>query len=725
MRPRSSVLMLSTMDRRLSLGEDMSRALAWTRTVPREPGPGVTRHRHTASDVDALARTPALQRQMAQRRALAHELYDSEKAYVRGLHLVDTYYYTPLLTAAQQPLPIVSRSTLNRMFANFYDILQLSKELLCRLDERVGHASPAHAPWDPLQDEVGDLLAPIAPFLKMYSLFMQNFSQAMQSIEAERRANERFRRFLADANQKTHSEHQRVMALGLEAQLLTIVQRVPRYKLLLHGLLVHTPEWHRDYELLRESYTVVDHTATYINEHMRQHELTLTALELQRTLLGLKEPLVVPGRRLLKHGTLLKTRRKDIQPRRFYLFSDCLVVSSAGTDSLVPVDADVPFEHPHSTHGDADSAPAGPAVPSLHRLPWSSMQYLTHKLPLTDLTVIGYDDLPLSVSAGAAASSPGFPNSASLPNLAATHADPRAVLRHRFEILSPHCSFSLYAPTRGCQQSWISAIREAQDEYRASLPSIRQSTELASRPASLSSSTSSDALDEELTTPGAHLSLSLAEAQPPASASLAVPLFGRHENLPVLEHYLAPVWVPDSLAARCRRCSEPFTLWRRKHHCRLCGHVFCHACASCYFRICDAGGVRADVRTRACISCFRSTFHRVRRLQHTEAHTVSGPEPLASLAPPIAPFPVLSSVPSDTSSARGRRWSIVSVPQDSPSTPRVHVQTKTTVSPMREDMPVQDSAPTTPTRLPLAPPSSAAAWLQSLLRTPAPSLCTP
>lgn len=645
------------------------------------------------------------------------------------INTLTQYYYTPLLTAVQQSVPIVSRSALNCMFANFYDILQLSKELLCRLDERVGSRSThlgteeegAQPPWDPLQDEVGDLLAPIAPFLKMYSLFMQNFSQSMQSIETERRANERFRRFLADANQKTHAEHQRAMALGLEAQLLTIVQRVPRYKLLLHGLLAHTPEWHRDYALLHQSYTVVDHTASYINEHMRQHELTLTALELQRTLLGLKEPLVVPGRRLLKYGTLLKTRRKDIQPRRFYLFSDCLVVSSASADSVTPSASDALSERPHSSHGDASEVSASGLY-----LPWANMQYLTHMLPLTDLTVIAYDDLPLSTGAGASASLPGLPASASLPNLAAAH-DLTTGLRHKFEILSPNCSFSLYAPTRGSQQSWVIAIREAQDEYRASLPSMRQSTELASRPASISSSVSSDPLDEEQLSPGAHSNFSPAEAQPHATAFVA-PFFGRAENLPVLEHYLAPVWVPDSLAARCRRCSEPFTMWRRKHHCRLCGHVFCHHCASCFFRI---RASITDVRTRACVACFRSTFRGAPALQRAEAHTVSGPDPLSALAPPLSPspssMPVLTTMPPPASPSRDRRWSIVSKPRDSPSTPRVQVQTKATSPPPdSDDRLLQGHPPGTPsTPVVWAPPSSATAWLQSLLRSPAPPVCTP
>jgi hypothetical protein len=48
----------------------------------------------------------------------------------------------------------------------------------------------------------------------------------------------------------------------------------------------------------------------------------------------------------------------------------------------------------------------------------------------------------------------------------------------------------------------------------------------------------------------------------------------------VVENYSAPVWVPDSKADRCMRCITPFTLWRRRHHCRLCGDVVCWRCSS-------------------------------------------------------------------------------------------------------------------------------------------------
>ena len=38
------------------------------------------------------------------------------------------------------------------------------------------------------------------------------------------------------------------------------------------------------------------------------------------------------------------------------------------------------------------------------------------------------------------------------------------------------------------------------------------------------------------------------------------------------------LWVEDKYALRCRGCGEKFTMFRRRHHCRRCGQVFCYEC---------------------------------------------------------------------------------------------------------------------------------------------------
>uniref|UniRef100_A0AAF5PH71 FYVE-type domain-containing protein n=1 Tax=Wuchereria bancrofti TaxID=6293 RepID=A0AAF5PH71_WUCBA len=38
-------------------------------------------------------------------------------------------------------------------------------------------------------------------------------------------------------------------------------------------------------------------------------------------------------------------------------------------------------------------------------------------------------------------------------------------------------------------------------------------------------------------------------------------------------------WVTDRDVLRCRTCSMKFSLTKRRHHCRLCGEIICHACS--------------------------------------------------------------------------------------------------------------------------------------------------
>ncbi|XP_066249810.1 1-phosphatidylinositol 3-phosphate 5-kinase isoform X1 [Euwallacea similis] len=46
---------------------------------------------------------------------------------------------------------------------------------------------------------------------------------------------------------------------------------------------------------------------------------------------------------------------------------------------------------------------------------------------------------------------------------------------------------------------------------------------------------------------------------------------------------LKQYWMPDSVSKECYECSERFTTFRRRHHCRVCGQIFCSQC--CYQQI--------------------------------------------------------------------------------------------------------------------------------------------
>lgn len=50
------------------------------------------------------------------------------------------------------------------------------------------------------------------------------------------------------------------------------------------------------------------------------------------------------------------------------------------------------------------------------------------------------------------------------------------------------------------------------------------------------------------------------------------------------KHYkhtdLQKLWMPDSTSIECYDCSAKFSTFRRKHHCRLCGQIFCTKCCN-------------------------------------------------------------------------------------------------------------------------------------------------
>lgn len=41
-------------------------------------------------------------------------------------------------------------------------------------------------------------------------------------------------------------------------------------------------------------------------------------------------------------------------------------------------------------------------------------------------------------------------------------------------------------------------------------------------------------------------------------------------------------WMPDRYCKVCYSCEDSFTMYRRRHHCRMCGQVFCNPCSSYY-----------------------------------------------------------------------------------------------------------------------------------------------
>ncbi|KAK0536074.1 Mitochondrial distribution and morphology protein 12, partial [Tilletia horrida] len=85
-------------------------------------------------------------------------------------------------------------------------------------------------------------------------------------------------------------------------------------------------------------------------------------------------------------------------------------------------------------------------------------------------------------------------------------------------------------------------------------------------------------------------------------------------------------WMADEVAKECRECLSTFTPFRRKHHCRICGQIFCGRCAS---HIISFG---ENDMIRVCNFCLNmlDEYERSGAGMHSSSGSISGREPRIS-----------------------------------------------------------------------------------------------
>ena len=71
------------------------------------------------------------------------------------------------------------------------------------------------------------------------------------------------------------------------------------------------------------------------------------------------------------------------------------------------------------------------------------------------------------------------------------------------------------------------------------------------------------------------------------------------------EEDLKKYWMPDSACKECFLCGLKFTISRRKHHCRVCGQIFC---SNCCYQMIDGRMLRVEGLLRVCNSCIHTVF---------------------------------------------------------------------------------------------------------------------
>ncbi|XP_040895976.1 FYVE and coiled-coil domain-containing protein 1 [Toxotes jaculatrix] len=95
-------------------------------------------------------------------------------------------------------------------------------------------------------------------------------------------------------------------------------------------------------------------------------------------------------------------------------------------------------------------------------------------------------------------------------------------------------------------------------------------------------------------------------------------------------------WLLDKEATHCLGCQGQFTWWLRRHHCRLCGRIFCYYCSNNFVMTKHSGK-----KERCCRECYTQHSAVVERFTEAELSPsdTQPPPPGAGPHPPPEPAP--------------------------------------------------------------------------------------
>jgi len=266
-------------------------------------------------------------KQQRQRREVVQEIVSTEHSYVAGLQVCMEVFMRPLEQAVEQGRPIIKEQDIRTIFSVVKLLHQIHMPFAAELKQ--------------LLDKYNDKKPFAHVFINHYGLFkvyrdyVNNYNQSLGTLSERCRENRAFASFLSSAYTAPECQGK-----DLPSFLITPIQRLPRYVLLLQELLRATPKSHKDYENVVEALSKIKLLTEYINLEKKFAENFQKLVEIQNSF---AEDLLLaksPKRELLKEGDYMvkkKGTRKGWNELHFFLFNDIVIFARprAGFTSIL------------------------------------------------------------------------------------------------------------------------------------------------------------------------------------------------------------------------------------------------------------------------------------------------------------------------------------------------------------------------------------------------------
>jgi len=247
---------------------------------------------------------------------IIQEIVETEKNYVQYLQVLIDIFEKPLTIRSQCSSSPITLDQVREIFSAIIEIHNFHVLLLQRLDERYKNWSQT--------EKIADIFIDIIHFLKMYTQYVNNYNLALNTL-ATCMKNPVFVMFI-----KKCESHPQCSGKDFNSLLITPIQRIPRYSLLLEELRKNTWKEHPDFENIQIAARRMRETAEIINERKREYEAMSKIMAIQDIVAGNFEPFCKPHRRFIresKDGELSIVVDQRAKVRQFFLFNDILVLA--------------------------------------------------------------------------------------------------------------------------------------------------------------------------------------------------------------------------------------------------------------------------------------------------------------------------------------------------------------------------------------------------------------
>ncbi|KAK3829058.1 MAG: Dbl homology domain-containing protein [Benniella sp.] len=263
-----------------------------------------------------------------QRESVVRHFYESEDDYLRSLRDIQSCYQKPLLLnlhnaenpkktgllSSSSTKAVATKQEIDTLFGNLDQLVEFHEEVQLMLLER-------SKIWCPSQI-ISDVLINFIPRLKIYSRYYTNFHAALTVLDRISRTAQ-YKKFIEQCginNPRGTSPLHIMLAYPLK--------RLTTYRDMIGAICQATQSCHPDYHNLMRALDMIKIVSNELRDERISAEDQLALWDLQSTMVGLPEPIMIPNRRLILRADLHKVDSTlALESRTYYLMNDVLLYS--------------------------------------------------------------------------------------------------------------------------------------------------------------------------------------------------------------------------------------------------------------------------------------------------------------------------------------------------------------------------------------------------------------